>query len=877
MGIIREWVVRLWGTLRPQRADDDLEEELRLHVELARDAERRRYGDGEDARRAAAIRTGGITQSVELLRDQRGLPWLADLGRDVRYGFRIHGRSPMFASIAMVTLAVGAGANIAIFSLADAVLFRALPVSDPRELVILRQHGPSSDIYPFTSAAAEHLASGRDVLAGLAAFRPIPNAQITAEGETELDLMQWVSGNYHGVLGVHAIAGRTLVEQDRDPVAVISHRFWQRRFGGSPNVVGRVLTIQDRSFTIVGVTPAGFYGTQPGRYVDVTAPLAAQTLQMPPNARWLYLIGRRAPNVSVDQARAALRVRWSQLGGPSGARSQELLEIDSGAQGLNELRRDFWLPLQILMAVVCVVLLVACANLAGLSIVRSSARQQEISVRLSLGASRERILRQLLTESALLAAAGGAAALLLANSLTNALVAMMSRGRAPIVLDVAPNPHMFAFAAIIVIGTIPLFGLAPAIVAIRGDVQGGLKRRVFGRDGIQHAFGRMMVATQVALLVLLLTTAGLFVRTLQKLQSVDLGFHPANLLVVNVPTGPGFRGTKVGPLLEDLLARFSALSAIQSITRTMDTPLGGEPSMSSSGVSVVGRSSAEDDAPTVYHNFVGPRFFETMGIPLVAGRDFEARDDEHAPLCVIVSESLVRHYFPGQDPVGHQILFRGMPASIIGVAKDIRFTSLRADVPLVTYRPYRQDPAAPANTFLIRTSANVEGLAPVLRAQMRAASPGPPPLLITALEDQVAGGLFKERMLAALSSAIGLVAALLAAVGIHSVVASVVARRQREIGIRMAIGAAPRQVVQMVVNETFKMVAGGVAAGVVGALAAALVSRTIVAGVLFQLSPSDPLILSSAVCLILLIASLAAFVPARRASRIDPVAAIKYD
>jgi predicted permease len=476
---------------------------LRLHLELATEDERRRANSGEGAQRAAAIRSGGMTQAMEAVRDQRGLPWLDDLARDLRYGLRALRRNPMFASVAMLTLALGIGANTAIFSLADAVLLRTLPVSNPRDLVVLRQRGPGGDIFPFTSAAAVDLAANHDVLSGLAAFRPLLNTPVSVNGEAEIALAQMVSGNYHAVLGIHAVLGRTLTEQDREPVAVISHSYWRRRFGGDPNVVGRVLEMQGRSFTIVGVTPLEFFGTQPGRHVDVTTPLAAQTMTMAPNARWLYLVGRRSPGVSDEQARAALRVRWAQLAGESSpSRPPVTLELDSGAQGLNELRREFSLPLQILMAAVGVVLLVACANLAGLLIVRSSARQQEIAVRLSLGAARGRIVRQLLTESALLAAAGGAAGVALAYWVTNLLLAMMSRGRVPIVLDVAPNARTLAFAAVVTIATAALFGLLPALGASRTDVQPRLKSSASGADATRNIWGRAMVAAQVALLVL---------------------------------------------------------------------------------------------------------------------------------------------------------------------------------------------------------------------------------------------------------------------------------------------------------------------------------------------------------------------------------------
>jgi predicted permease len=879
MATLREWLTRLWGTLRPGRQDADLEAELRLHLELAGEDERRRANGRGEAGRAAAIRSGGVAQAMESVRDQRGLPWLEDMARDLRYGLRALRRTPMFASVAILTLGLGIGANTAIFSLADAVLLRALPVTNPRELVVLRQRGPGGDIFPFTSAAASDLAPGRDALAGLAAFRPLLGTHVGVNGQVELATAQLVSGNYHAVLGVRAVLGRTLSAQDREPVAVISHGYWQRRFAGDTNVVGRLLEMQERSFTIVGVTPPEFFGTQPGRRVDVTAPLAAQTTKMPPNARWLYLVGRLAPGVSREQARAALRIRWAQLdAAPSSPpRPPVTLEVDDGSQGLNELRRQFSLPLQILMAAVGAVLLVACANLAGLLIVRSTARQQEMAVRLSLGAARGRIVRQLLAESALLAAAGGAAGVALAYWTTDLLLAMMSRGRGSILLDVAPNARTLVFAAAVTIVAAALFGLLPALGASGTDVQPRLKLSAAGADRTWSTWGRAMVAAQVALLVLLLTSAGLFARTLQKLRSVDAGFRQDHVLVVGVPTGPGYRGASRRALYDELYVRFGALPDVQSVSMAMDTPAGGGLSMAA-GLGVPGRPPDPDDAPPVYHNFVGPRFFETMGIPVLAGRDFHPGDDERAPRCVIVTESVARRYFTGDDPLGRQVLVRGAPASIIGVVKDVRYTSLRADAPLMIYRPYRQEAGAPVDAFLIRTSsATAAALRPFVHAEVRAAAPALPPPSVVSVEDRVAAALVEERMLAALSSAIGALAAILAAIGIYSTVAAAVARRRREIGIRMALGARPGQVARMVVGEAFGIVAAGLAIGIPAAIATALAARAVLAGVLFELSPVDPLTLSSAAAAILLIASLAAYVPARRASRIDPVAAVKYE
>jgi predicted permease len=754
-----------------------------------------------------------------------------------------------------------------------------LPVTNPRDLVVIRQRGPSGDIFPFTSAAATDLAESRDVLSGLAAFRPLPNAHVGVNGEIEFALAQLVSGNYHAVLGVRALLGRTLTEQDREPVAVIGHRYWQRRFAGDPNVVGRVLEMQGRSFTIVGVMPPEFFGTQPGRRVDVTAPLAAQTMAPPPNARWLYLVGRLEPGVSREQARAALRVRWAHLAPAtptSRPRPPETLELDSGAQGLNELRRQFSMPLRILMVAVGAVLLVACANLASLLIARSSARQQEIAVRLSLGAARGRVVRQLLTESALLAAAGGAAGAALAYWVTDLLLAMMSRGRAPILLDVAPDVRSLAFAAAITIVTAVLFGLLPALGASRTDVLPRLKLSAFGGDASRNRWGRAMVAAQVALLVLLLTSAGLFARTLQKLRAVDAGFHQEQVLVARVSKGSTYGGARARALWEELYTRFSALPTVRSVSMSMDTPLGGGLSMGA-GIAVPGQPADLQDAPQVYHNLVGPRFFQTMGIPVLAGRDLELGDDESAPKRVVISESVARAYFRGEDPLGREILFGGAAASIVGVVKDVRYTSLRTAAPLMIYRPYRQETGTQAETFLIRTSADPAFLAPYLQGEVRAAAPELPVPSIATLEDQIDAALVEERMLAAISSAIGVLAAILAAIGIYSTVACAVSRRTREIGIRMALGARPGEVARMVVAEAFAIVAGGLAIGVPVALAAGRIARGALADVLFELSPTDPLILSSSALAILLIASLAAYVPARRASRIDPIAAVKYE
>lgn len=506
-----------------------------------------------------------------------------------------------------------------------------------------------------------------------------------------------------------------------------------------------------------------------------------------------------------------------------------------------------------------------------------------MAVRLSLGAARGRIVRQLLTESALLAAAGGAAGTALAYGVTNLLLGMMSRGRSPIVVDVAPNARTLAFAAAVTVVTAVLFGLLPALNASRTNLQPQLKLSASGGDVTRNRWGRAMVAAQVALLVLLLTSAGLFARTLQMLRAVDAGFRQDQVLVVNVATGRALPQDRMRELYEDLAARFGRLPGVAAVSLSMDTPTAGELSMCGS-IEIPGRPADRENAPPVCRNFVGPRFFETLGIPVLAGREFEPGDDERAPQSVVISESVSRSYFRGEDPLGHQIFIDGPPprirvtATIVGVVKDVRYTSLRADAPLMIYRPSRQELDAPATTFLIRTSSvDSEALTPLLRAEIRAGAPALPPPSVARLDDRVAGVLVEERMLAALSSTLGAVAAILAAIGIYSTVAAAVARRQREIGIRMSLGARPGQAARVAIGEAVAIVACGLAVGVPAAIAAAVAARASLAGVLFHLSPTDPLTLFSSTIAILLIASVAAYVPARRASRIDPVAAIRCE
>jgi len=404
-----------------------------------------------------------------------------------------------------------------------------------------------------------------------------------------------------------------------------------------------------------------------------------------------------------------------------------------------------------------------------------------------------------------------------------------------------------------------------------------LTLNAIGTERIRKVWGQGVVAAQVALLVVLLTSAGMFAATLYNLRSLDAGFNADHVLVVKVFTGPAYRGTRALALDEEIYARIGALSGVQSVSRSMDTPPLGDLSFGA-GISVPGRSADPDDAPQVYHNFVSPRFFETLGIPLLAGRDFSRSDTEGAPKVVVISDGVARRYFKGEDPLGREIRVGDSTASIVGIVRDVRYSSLRADPPLMVYRSYLQGiTRAPADTFLVRTRSTTETLTGSLQAVIRAIAPALPPASVVPLEDQVAAVLVEERMLAALSSAIGVFACILAAVGIYSTAASAVAARRREIGIRIALGAVPGQIARLVLSETFGVISVGLAIGVPAALVAGRAAQDFLSNALFKMSPTDPLILSGSAAAILLMGLLASHVPARRASRIDSVAAIKYE
>jgi predicted permease len=886
--MMRTLLSRLRALFRRDQLDADLDGEVREHLELLAADYRRRGLTVDEARHAARRAFGAAEPMKEIYREGRGFRWIDDVRQDVRYGLRGLRRNPGFALVAIVTLALGIGANSAIFSLLDAVLLRPLPVTSPHELVMPRLQSGSLRVRVFTTNQFIGLRDTRGALTELAAFRPL-TLRVHLQGESDLIPGQLVSGAYHAVLGVEMLLGRGVTEaDDRNtdgaPVVVISHGFWQRRFGGDRTALGQTIEIEGRLFTIVGVTAREFFGTQPGRMVDITVPLAAQSLLyrtgrltgMPADARALYLIGRLAPGVSPERASAALAVTFDQLRPPPTPSNRPpttfRLSMADGSQGLNDLRDRFSMPLRVLMAMVGLVLAVACANLAMLLLARAGARRHEIGLRLAIGASRGRLLRQLLTESLLLSALGGAAGVAVAVVAGDVLVQIMSRGANPIEIALEPNARTLLFTLAVTIVAAVGFGIGPSLRSARQDVISAA--RTTATMGGRTYWSRATIAAQVALCVVLLVEAGLFARSLTSLRALDTGFEDGRTLVsmfVRPARGDG-QPARASGLLRELYGHLAELG-LQSATFVMDAPLGGDVSYTAP-IAVAGVSTT-DEGPSVHHNFVGPRFFETMRIPL-RGRDFRVEDDQRSPKVAVISESVARSYFPGVNPIGRHIRAARDEFEIIGVGRDVRYTNMRDAPPLTLYLPYFQSRAAEGPGGLILALRTVSSESDVIAGLRRAVRAMARDVIIAdfrTLEERMDASLVRERVVAVLASVFGGLALLLGCVGLYGTLAYGVLQRTAEFGVRTALGANAPALVRMVIGESLRPVAAGIIVGLPLAFVAGQVSQSL----LFGVTGADPATYAVAATMLLVSAAVAAFVPALGAAGVDPVIALRSE
>ena len=807
---------------------------------------------------------------------------IGDLWQDLRYGTRMLIRNPGFTVAAALSLALGIGANTAIFSLIDVVLLKMLPVERPGQLYFINnvgaRGGGGAPPYP----CYERFRDQTRYFSGIAAFSP-DDPRLDIDGQVEQVKGQFVSGNYFELLGVTTVIGRPIGPAD-DAAAVISHGYWRRRFGLSPEVIGRVIRVGRTPVTVVGVTPPEFSGLAPGREVEITLPIALAGMSLTDTGSWWFeAVGRLKDGASVEQARAELDAIFQAFMGETPT-SRDMrrdffdhIELEAAGQGLGGLRTQYAKPLLVLMAVAGLVLLISCANVANLLLARATARRRELAVRMALGASRARLVRQMLTESLLLIGLGGLPGLLLARWSGALLVTFFATGRRQIFLDLRLDGRLLLFTLGLGLLTGVIFGLAPALRATRVDPGTGLKENAAAAAGDRggRRLGKLLVVTQTALSLVLLVGAGLFLRSLQNLRGLDPGFRPHGVLTLRLDLGARDyqRAQQIG-FWREALARARALPGVDSASLSALSPLDGR----DRGVmiDVPGFTPVAERDKAVSLNHVSPEYFATMGIAVRHGRPFGEQDHESAPKVALLTETAARFYFGDRDPVGARIRLsrpRSLPAvEVVGVVNDARYRGLREQAPRLLYLPLPQsiDPAARL-TLALRTPGDPAALVKLAREEMRALGAD---ILVTdviTLEDQVNQTLLQERLVSLLSGVFGLLALLLACVGLYGVMSYDVARRRHEIGIRLALGAGRGDVMRLVLRESMLLVAIGVGVG----LAAALATTRVIASLLYGLAPADALTIISAALLMAAVAAAAAYLPARRASRVDPVKALR--
>ncbi|MBO0858869.1 MAG: ABC transporter permease [Chloracidobacterium sp.] len=912
--IVREHLAAL--RLPPER-EIEIVEELALHMETAyEDALAEDLSEAEAASRAVqgydwrllecelsrAERplAARATQTPLKLIEGKGGMRMESFLQDLLFGVRMLRKGKMFTLVAIVSIALGIGANTAIFSLINAMMLRALPVRNPQELAIfssVREKGPG---YNFSYPLYERFRDRNRSFSGVIAGTNIMSARliVNESGAVESTREQSVTGNFFSMLGVGAVVGRIFTEADDNPApaqpaAVISYEFWKRRFGLDPGVVGRKISINNTPLVIVGVAPLGFSGIEVGARPDLWRPIRASDDTNELNSRfsgWLRVMGRLRPGASVAQAQAEIELIIRQYLGEISFQSPREdatrwwgngFRLERGGDGYT-LRNQFREPLLILMTTVAMVLLIACVNVANLLMARAATRRKEISVRLAVGASRFRLIRQLLTESLLLAMIGGAAGLFFARLCASALLAYLpeqTRGA----LDVAPDARVLGFTLGISVLTGLLFGLAPAWQSTRVDLTASLKDQSGASASRSRlAFNKLLVVAQVALSFFLLIGAGLFVRSLRNLRSLDIGFDYENIVQFSIDPGAGYNLAQRVNLYRQILSRLESLPGARSATLSIFSLIG--PSGISVDVTIPGDVRRAEDNPPCQVLIVGPRFFETMKMPILAGREFGPQDERPSPpgdqsqsnprpLRAVINQKMARYFFGDENPVGKRFIHIGQEIEIIGVAKGAKYATLREPAPHTFYLYYFGRPTQSDMTFHLRTIGDPTDYVGTIQRLVREIDPQSQVIDLRTMRDVVDESLMHERFIAQIAGSFSLFALLLACVGLYGVMSYAVTRRTNEIGIRMALGATAQDVTRLVIREVTLLVALGVGIG----MAAAIATTRFVSAMLFGLEPTDPLTLTLATLLMIGVAALAGYLPARRAARVDPMVALRHE
>jgi putative ABC transport system permease protein len=869
-----------------RRAERELDEEIRAHLEMETE---RNVADGmspEDARRAARRSFGSVALSKEDSRAMWGFWSLEILWQDLRYGVRMLLKNPGFTTIAVSTLSLGIGANTAIFTLLDKVLIRTLPVERPDQLVtFVEDAGGAPAIFSYPLYA--ELRDRTDVLSGVIAYEQRPFSMSDGNA-TERVIGQIVSGNYFAALGVRPALGRFfLPEEDRTPnthpVIVISHGLWRRSFGADPAVIGKTLSLNAYRYTVVGVAPSEFTGTTRGTASDVYVPIMMQArvgarrddMLNNRNAGWLQLIGRLRPNVTRQQAQAALSTPVDDAARTfSGKNTDNIGDptkvfLTDGSRGHTDRVKDLSTPLKLLMGVVGFVLAVACANVANLLLARASKRRKEIAVRLAIGAGRWRIVRQLLTESAILAGLGGGAGLLVAYWFTSLLLRFQQQTNyVPRALDGSLDERALGFTLGLSLMTGIVFGLAPALVASKPDFVMALKEET---PGLAHVARRLslrnlLVVAQVTLSLVVLIGAGLCVKSLRALQAIDPGFEPAKVVTASFDLGQnGYDEARGRQFISQLSERVAALPGVEAVSFARIVAF--------SDIPWVGPLIIEGSRPQpVNTNAISPNYFRTLGASLAQGREFTAQDTADAPPVVIVNEAAARRYWPGQEVVGKRIIRGRQFAEVVGVVRNSKEKGLTADPRPALYLPLLQN-YSPELTLHVRTATPSQTLLAAVRREAQLLDPTLPVYNLQTLAQQKDGALYTERLAAALLTLFGLLALSLAAVGIYGVLSYAVTERTREMGVRLALGARPRDLIKLVVRQGVTLTLTGLFIGV----GASFALTRLIAKLLYGVSATDPLTFVVTPLLLAGVALLACWLPARRATRVDPLVALRYE
>lgn len=832
-----------------------------------------------------------------------------NIAADIRLALRSLRRNPLFASVAILSLALGIGANTAIFTLLDQILLRKLPVKDPESLVMLYQRGPHNgsnmgdrmQSYPIYQDWQKKAAPLAEVLC-----RRLIDVSITNGGQTERIGAELVSGNYFTMLGVGAAAGRVFSSEADDrvygghPVAVISHDYWRTRFQSDPAVVGRKVLINNYPFTIAGVSAEGFAGLDPANSPQIRVPILMKSAMLPEwtflemadrRTRWVQVFARLKPGYTAETANPALQVLYRQIREyeatlPAASTWSKFsrdrflagtIHVENAATGYSGLRNSFSKSLIVLMCMVGLVLLIACANVANLLIARAFARQKEIAIRLSLGATRGQLVRQLLVESVLLALAGGALGVFLAAALTKGLLAMIPFEGSPLLISPEPDLRILALTLALTLATGIGFGLLPALRASRPDLWSTLKDTV---GSIAGAGGSLylrkgLVAAQVALSFLLLFGAGLFVRSLENLQKMETGFRDIdNLVTFQVAPGlNGYDDARSAQFYRDLRERLNATPGVRSAALASVPVLHGWEWDSS--LSVEGHQAKDGEDMQGYMNSLSPGYFDTMGIALLEGRDFDDRDPNEKATVAIVNRRFAEHYFKGKSAVGRRIGIGSRPGTqlrieIVGVVANTLYEGPKEGLHRQVYIPHFGNRGV---AFYVRAARDSESIFRAVRAAVKGLDPSLPVYEMKTLGGQLDQTLLTERLIALLSAGFGGLATLLAAIGLYGVMAFVVTRRTKEMGVRMALGASAVDVTWLILREVLALLALGLALGVPAAMGLSQYVST----QLFEVAPRDPWLAVSVSAILIVVALAAGLVPARRAARIDPMLALRFE